>query len=125
MRRIILFLAFILGLLSANAQEQLDSKPSFPGGEEALATYLTENIQYPIIAAENGIEGVVTLDFMVKSDGSIGEIKIVRMVDLDLEDEAVRVVKAMPKWEPATNNGIAVDAWFRLPIKFRLPTNNQ
>lgn len=125
MRRIILFLALSLGLTLANAQDQSTTQPSFPGGEEALTTYLTENIQYPEIAAENGIEGVVTLDFLVKSDGSIGEVKIVRMVDPDLEDEAIRVVKAMPKWEPGTNNGVAVDAWFRLPIKFRLPTENQ
>lgn len=122
MQRIFIFIAMFLGFLAATAQEQLDVQPMFPGGEDALATYLTENIQYPASAAEMGIEGVVTVDFMVKSDGTIGEAKIVRMIDPDLEDEAVRVIKAMPKWNPGMKGGAAVDAWFRLPIKFRLPT---
>ncbi len=123
MQRIILLLSLMLGFLFANAQQT--NSPSFPGGEEALAAFLTENIQYPEMAAENGIEGVVTLDFMVKSDGSIGEVKVVRMVDPDLEDEAVRVVKSMPKWNPGIEDGVAVDSWFRLPIKFRLPAKTQ
>ena len=117
MRRIILLLALSLGLVLANAQTQ----PSFPGGEEALNTYLTESIQYPTIAIENGIEGVVTLDFMVKSDGSIGEIKVVRSVEPTLDEEAVRIVKMLPNFIPGEMNGEPVDVWYTLPIKFNLP----
>lgn len=118
-RLFILSLALVIGFaLSAYAKT---SQPSFPGGEEALMSYLAENIKYPEMAAEMGIEGVVTVEFMVKADGSIGDAKIVRMVDPDLEEEALRVVKNMPRWNPAAIDGEPTEAWFSLPIKFRLP----
>ena len=87
-----------------------------------MRNYLTENIQYPPMAAEMGIEGVVTVEFMVKADGSIGNAKIVRVVDPDLEEEALRIVNSMPRWNPASMDGVPTDAWFSLPIKFILPT---
>ena len=119
-RLFILSLSLIIGFaLSAYAN---NSQPSYPGGEEALRNYLSENIQYPPMAAEMGIEGVVTVEFMVKADGSIGDAKIVRMVDPDLEEEALRVVINMPRWNPASKDGVPADAWFSLPIKFILPT---
>lgn len=119
-RLFILSLSLIIGFaLSAYAN---NSQPSYPGGEEALRNYLSENIQYPPMAAEMGIEGVVTVEFMVKADGSIGDAKIVRMVDPDLEEEALRVVMNMPRWNPASKDGVPTDAWFSLPIKFILPT---
>ena len=119
-RLFILTLSLIIGfVLSAYAN---NSQPSYPGGEEALRNYLSENIQYPPMAAEMGIEGVVTVEFMVKADGSIGDAKIVRMVDPDLEEEALRVVMNMPRWNPASKDGVPADAWFSLPIKFILPT---
>ncbi len=98
-----------------------DSAPSFPGGEEALATYLSENMKYPKPALDNGIEGVVTVEFTVKADGSIGQIKIVRMLDPDLEQEAIRLVKQMPAWTPADKGGQAIDQTVTLPVKFALP----
>lgn len=118
---LITFVVSLFITLSVNAQSNVDTQPSFPGGDEALQKFLTENIHYPEPALENGIEGVVTIDFLVKADGSIGETKIVRMIDPDLEDEAVRIVKSMPKWNPGIYNGKPVDSWFRVPIKFRLP----
>lgn len=78
-------------------------KASYPGGAEALQTYLTTNLQYPPEAKANGIEGVVSVLFVVKPDGTIGNIKIKRMVDPDLESEAIRLVKGMPKWTPASD----------------------
>ena len=109
-RLFILSLSLIIGFaLSAYAN---NSQPSYPGGEEALRNYLSENIQYPPMAAEMGIEGVVTVEFMVKADGSIGDAKIVRMVDPDLEEEALRVVMNMPRWNPASKDGVPADAWF-------------
>lgn len=118
-RIVILTIALFVGfMMSVYAQ---NSHPSFPGGEEALKKYLAENIEYPPMAEEMGIEGVVTVEFKVKADGSIGDAKIVRMVDPDLEEEALRIVKSMPRWNPASKDGEPTDAWFSLPIKFILP----
>ena len=119
-RLIILSLALLVGfMMSVYAQT---SQPSFPGGDEALMQYLADNVCYPEIAAEMGIEGVVTVEFTVKADGSIADAKIVRMVDPDLEEEALRLVNSMPRWTPASDNGTPASARYSLPIKFRLPT---
>lgn len=99
----------------ANAQKVA---PSYPGGETALTTYISENLQYPAEAKANGIEGVVGVTFMVKADGSIGSIKIKRMVDPDLESEAIRLVKGMPKWTPGSVDGVAVDSPAEVDIPF-------
>lgn len=95
--------------------------PQYPGGDEALQTYLAENLQYPEAAKANGIEGVVDVAFTVKADGSIGAIKIVRMLDPDLEAEAIRLVKGMPAWIPADKNGSPVDSQAKVQINFELP----
>ena len=87
-----------------------------------MMQYLADNVCYPEIAAEMGIEGVVTVEFTVKADGSIADAKIVRMVDPDLEEEALRLVNSMPRWTPASDNGTPTEARYSLPIKFRLPT---
>ena len=108
------------GLLLAGAA-YAGPTPEFPGGEDALNKYLTDNMKYPQTAINNGIEGVVDVSFTVKADGSIGAIKIVRMVDPDLEQEAIRLVKGMPAWTPADNNGQPVDAQTQVQIKFTLP----
>ena len=119
-RLVILSLALLVGfMMSVYAQT---SQPSFPGGDEALMQYLADNVCYPEIAAEMGIEGVVTVEFTVKADGSIADAKIVRMVDPDLEEEALRLVNSMPRWTPASDNGTPTEARYSLPIKFRLPT---
>ncbi|MBD5284607.1 MAG: TonB family protein [Bacteroides sp.] len=75
--------------------------PQFPGGKEALDNYITTNLKYPERPLNQGIEGVVKVEFTVNTDGSIGSIKIVRLVDPDLEAEAIRLVKSMPAWIPA------------------------
>lgn len=93
-------------------------KASYPGGEEAMQKYLAEKKVYPAAAKENGIEGVVSVAFIVKADGTIGSIKIVRMIDPDLEDESIRLVKGMPKWNPATEDGVAVDSKTEIEIPF-------
>lgn len=95
--------------------------PSFPGGDEALQKYIQSSIVYPAAAQENGIEGVVPVAFTVNADGSIGAIKIVRMVDPDLEKEAIRIVKNMPAWIPADNGGTPVAAPARVDVRFILP----
>lgn len=117
MKRILLALLLLVGAASAYAAD----KPSFPGGEEALQQYLSTNLKYPKTAEQNGIEGNVPLQFIVRADGSITSVKVVRMIDPDLEAEAIRLVKAMPAWTPATRDGNPVDATADLTIEFRLP----
>lgn len=111
-------MAFVFGLFAAAA---MASAPQYPGGEEALNAYISENLKYPAMPAEMGIDGVVNLKFTVKADGSIGTISVVRMIDPDLEQEAIRLVKNMPAWIPAEQNGVAVDQQVELPIRFTLP----
>lgn len=101
---------------------QSDTIPaSFPGGEKALASYISKNLKYPQPSINNGIEGVVNVKFIVKTDGSLDKISIVRLVDPDLESEAIRLVKGMPTWNPATVSGTPVDSKSNLQITFSLP----
>lgn len=93
---------------------------SFPGGAEAQKEYISANLKYPVAAKENGIEGVVAVVFTVNADGTIGNIKIKRMVDPDLEGEAIRLVKLMPTWIPANDNGTAVESISELEVSFEL-----
>ncbi|MDR0680315.1 MAG: TonB family protein [Dysgonamonadaceae bacterium] len=94
--------------------------PSFPGGERELMKWLTENINYPVIAAEQGIQGRVILRFVVGPDGSVGSVEVQRSLDPSCDKEAVRVVKKMPKWIPGKQNGNAVYVYYTLPVLFKL-----
>ena len=98
----------------------VEQMPSFKGGDQALMNYLTKSIHYPAMAEENGIQGRVVCTFVVERDGSITDIKVVRSVDPSLDKEAVRVLKAMPKWIPGKQNGSAVRVKFTLPVTFKL-----
>ena len=114
-------LALAIAALFVGAASYAADKPQYPGGQAALDEYISTNLKYPQAALENGIEGVVDVAFLVKTDGSIGAIKIVRMVDPDLETEAIRLVKGMPAWIPADKNGSPVDAQTQVEIDFVLP----
>ena len=94
---------------------------SYPGGDKAMQTFITENMKYPAPAIENGVEGVVTLRLTINPDGTIGAIKILRMVDPDLEQEAIRIAKKMPAWTPADKDGAPVESTVDVPIRFNLP----
>jgi protein TonB len=94
--------------------------PSFLGGETALMKWLHDNLSYPPIAAEQGIQGRVILRFVVTSDGSIDDIQIVKGLDPSCDKEAVRVIKKMPKWIPGKQNGNPVFVYYSLPVVFRL-----
>lgn len=98
----------------------VEEPPSFPGGEKALYEFLKSNLRYPEMALQNNIQGRVTVQFVVEKDGSIGEVKVVRGKDPDLDKEAVRVVKSMPKFIPGRMNGQAVRVWYTLPVSFKL-----
>ena len=94
--------------------------PSFPGGQAALLQYLNSHVKYPVVAQENGIQGRVTILFVVERDGSITDVKVARSVDPSLDKEAARVVSSMPRWTPGKQNGSAVRVKFNVPVVFRL-----
>ena len=98
----------------------VEEQPSFPGGDGALMQWLRDNIKYPVIAAENGIEGRVIVQFVVSKTGSISDVRVARSVDPSLDKEAVRVVSSMPNWTPGKQNGSAVNVRFTLPVTFKL-----
>ena len=98
----------------------VEQQPQFPGGMGALNQWLGSNIKYPVMAAENGIEGRVVVQFVVERDGSVSGVHVVRGVDPSLDKEATRVVSAMPKWIPGKQNGSAVRVKYTVPVTFRL-----
>lgn len=118
MKKFVLILMMALGM--SIAAMAADTKAAFPGGENAQTEFISKTLVYPADAKANGVEGVVVVSFTVKTDGSIGNIKIKRMVDPDLEAEAIRVVKKMPAWTPATKDGEPVDSTAEIPFKFSL-----
>lgn len=98
----------------------VEENPEYTGGVEAMYKYLGENIKYPQLARENNIEGKVYVQFVVEKDGSITNVKVMRDIGGGCGQEAVRVVKAMPKWKPGKQRGKAVRAQFSLPVSFKL-----
>jgi len=98
----------------------VEQMPSFPGGMGALMSWLGQNIKYPVIAAENGVQGRVIVQFVVEKDGSITDVKVAKSVDPSLDKEAARVVKAMPHWIPGKQNGSAVRVKYTVPVTFKL-----
>ena len=98
----------------------VEQMPMFHGGDGALMGYLRDNIHYPTVAAENGVQGRVVVGFVVERDGSITDVNILRGVDPSLDREAMRVVKSMPKWTPGKQNGSAVRVKYQVPVSFRL-----
>lgn len=100
--------------------EVVDEPPSFPGGDAARIAFLSNNLKYPAVAMEQGIQGRVVTQFVVDKDGSITDVKVVRSLDPMLDKEAVRLVKSMPKWTPGKLNGSPVRVKYILPISFRL-----
>lgn len=100
---------------------KVEAMPEFPGGMAELRKYLAQNVKYPVIAQENGIQGRAICQFTVNQDGSIVEIEVVRTAgDPSLDKEAVRVIKSMPKWKPGEHRGKKVRVKYTLPIVFRL-----
>ncbi len=98
----------------------VEQQAEFPGGQAALMKWLSTNIRYPESAQQNDVQGRVIVKFVVEKDGSIGAATILKGVDKDLDREALRVVKKMPKWQPGKNNGVAVRSYFNLPVVFKL-----
>lgn len=98
--------------------EKLEKMPKFPGGKPKLVEYLCTNLKYPQEAQENGIHGRVVISFVVERDGSLSNFKVYQSVNPLLDREAMRVVKAMPKWKPGRQKGTPVRVKMTLPISF-------
>ena len=117
-----------LGAKNVQADEDVDQtvfeiveeNPEFPGGNEGLAAYLRKNLVYPESAVDNGVQGRVTVGFIVERDGSVASVEIKKSVDPALDKEALRVVKSMPRWKPGKQQGKAVRTRFSVPVVFRL-----
>jgi len=98
----------------------VEQMPEFPGGMDKVTEYLSNHIRYPEQAREAGVEGRVTVRFVVNEDGDISDAQVLRGIGGGCDEEALRVIKGMPKWKPGKQNGRAVKVYFTLPISFRL-----
>ncbi len=99
----------------------VEHPPMFPGGDEALNKYLSENIKYPHDATENNVQGTIFVQFVIRYDGTITDVKTVnKKIGSGLEEESIRVVEKMPKWKPGVQNDRRVDVQFMLPIRYTL-----
>lgn len=100
--------------------EVVEKMPAFPGGMAELMKYLRSNVRYPVEAHKAGIQGRVVVSFVVNKDGTVKDAKIVRSVDKSIDAEALRVISAMPKWQPGYQDGKAVSVRYTVPVTFRL-----
>lgn len=98
----------------------VEDPPSFPGGEAKMFEYLGKNLKYPPMAKDAGIQGIVYVTFVVLEDGDVTDVKVLRGIGGGCDEEAIRVVKQMPKWKPGKQRGKAVRVQFNLPIRFTL-----
>jgi TonB family protein len=99
----------------------VEEMPEFPGGVQALKTYVAATVKYPANALKNGIQGKVFVNFIVGKDGSVSNAKIAQGVDSSLDAEAIRVVESMPKWNPGKQRGELVEVRYTIPVEFKLP----
>lgn len=113
---------FLGGMVKDNSETSVDPDmpATFPGGEFKMVEYLRDNLKYPESAKKKGIEGKVYIQFVVEKDGSIADVKVMRGVCEELDAEAVRVIKAMPKWKPGEQEGKPVRTTMMLPINFKI-----
>lgn len=105
--------------------DAVECPPKYPGGEFALYKYVIEHIQYPANAKAKNIKGRVILRFVVKKDGRVGDVEVMRGVDSELDAEAVRVVKTLPKFTPATQDGKPVNVYYVLPVAFKISSDKK
>ena len=98
----------------------VEEMPAYPGGDQKLMEFIAKGIKYPQIARETGIQGRVFVGFVVEPDGSVSNVKVLRGIGGGCDEEALRVIKAMPKWKPGMQNGKKVRVSFAIPINFKL-----
>lgn len=114
---------------NANATQEkpvygVEQMPQFPGGDEALMEFIKNNLRYPHLSAEKGIEGRVTIRFVIDKEGAVTDVTVIRGLDSLCDKEAVRVVKLMPKWTPGRLAGQAVPIYYTLPVVYKLQKGN-
>lgn len=110
---------------SKKVYESVEQMPEFPGGMEGLMRYLQQNVQYPPIAVQNNVQGRVVVQFIIDETGQVGDVEVVRSVSEEVDAEAVRVIKSMPKFEPGRQNGEPVAVWYTLPIAFKMQSDRK
>lgn len=132
MKKIMMLLMVLCCLTTVSAQktvvadknqkvyEMVEQMPEFPGGTDAMIQYMMESMKYPEDAKSQKLEGRVVVNFVVEPDGSVNEVQVVKPVYASLDQEAVRVVSAMPRWIPGRQKGVAVRVKFTMPVTFRL-----
>lgn len=98
----------------------VEQSPEYPGGDKAMYRFLSDKIRYPAAASRANVSGRVTVQFVVEKDGSIGAVKVLKGIGFGCDEEAVRVIKAMPKWNPGKQNGRAVRVYYTIPVMFTL-----
>lgn len=99
---------------------RVDFMPSFPGGQTAMLEFIKQNLKYPATAKAQKTEGIVVVQVMVESDGSISKMAIEKSLGTDCDEEALRLIKSMPKWKPAIKNGQAIRFVHKIPVAFKL-----
>ena len=122
-KKLMTLLLAMLACMTVSAQDTVIDEtcpPQFPGGDAALIGFLNAYVKYPLKAAQDSVEGKVIVQFTVKKTGKIENIKVLRSVRKDLDDEAVRVIKMMPDFIPAKQNGKTVDMLYTAPVNFKL-----
>ena len=124
----LMMLVLLFSFMTSTAQTKknnmvydvVEVMPQYPGGQIAMLKYIMENIKYPKQIMEEGIQGRVTVSFIVEKDGRVSNVRLLRSVQPSLDKEAIRVVKSMPKWSPGKQKGKPVRVRFNLPVMFKL-----
>ncbi len=98
----------------------VENMPEYPGGNEAMFAFFAKNMKYPADAQKNKVQGRVLVTFVVERDGTITDVQVAKPTFPSLDDEAMRLVKKMPKWKPGTQRGVPVRVKFTLPVVFKL-----
>jgi len=101
--------------------QNVDKKPEFPGGQTALERFIKNHLRHPVSVREGDLNGRVVCEFVVNKDGSVSDIEVVRSNYPTMNDEVVRMLQEMPRWEPGELNGESVRVRYTLPVQFHLP----
>jgi periplasmic protein TonB len=127
MKRLNLLLLLLLGAFSLQAQTDepivytvVEEMPTYIGGDEARIKFLTDSIRYPAFAKESGIQGTVFITFVIDEKGAVTDVRLLRGIGGGCDEEAVRVTRLMPRWNPGKQSGDPVRVQFNMPIKFTL-----
>ena len=107
-------------LVQGEVYDMVEQQPQFPGGPKELMAWLAKNLRYPVAAQEAGKQGRVICQFVITKEGKVADIKVMRSVSPEIDEEAVRVIKAMPTWTPGKQDGQAVNVRYTLPVTFKL-----